>query len=145
MHLTNYRRVYAVPHFPTTLSTGGEQAMDISRASGLRGSWKYGGGVGLTRRCFVHLHSVNKRSQSYVPNTDADDDGVGNKWSLSALWRHLAAEGRTPEQLAAVWASIKSVVRKAFITADSQINTFLLVGAQPNYTPTRKANPGPWA
>jgi hypothetical protein len=70
---------------------------------------------------------VNKRSQSFVPNTDADDDGVGNKWSLSALWRHLAAEGRTPEQLAAVWTSIKSIVRKAFITADSQINTFLLV------------------
>ena len=38
--------------------------------------------------------SVNKRAASFVPNTHADNDGVGNKWSLSALWRHLAAQVR---------------------------------------------------
>ena len=65
-----------------------------------------------TRDRFMHLtnYSVNKHSSEFVANT-GDDDGAGNKWSLSALWRHLAQQGRTVDELRAVWASIKVVIQ----------------------------------
>jgi len=36
---------------------------------------------------FMHLtnYSVNKKSQNFVRNSDPNQDGVGNKWSLRAL------------------------------------------------------------
>ena len=37
----------------------------------------------------VHLtnFSINKNGDNYVYNEEADDDGIGSKWSLSALKR----------------------------------------------------------
>jgi hypothetical protein len=29
----------------------------------------------------------------FVKNEDADADGCGSKWSLTAIWRHLSAQG----------------------------------------------------
>lgn len=36
----------------------------------------------LFRNRFVHLtnFAINKKSKKFVPNVDADDDGVGSKW-----------------------------------------------------------------
>ena len=52
------------------------------------------GGAAL-KNLFMHLtnYSINKHSQHFVPNNDADADDHGNKWSLSALRRCLARNG----------------------------------------------------
>ena len=44
---------------------------------------------------YMHLtnYSVNKKSPDFEWNTDADADGEGSKWSLTATWKHLAEKG----------------------------------------------------
>ncbi|KAJ1628274.1 tubulin-tyrosine ligase/Tubulin polyglutamylase, partial [Pavlovales sp. CCMP2436] len=44
---------------------------------------------------YAHLtnYALNKRSDAFVRNRDADTDDEGSKWSLTAVWRHLAAQG----------------------------------------------------
>ena len=44
---------------------------------------------------YSHLtnYSVNKKHESFVQNQDFRVDDVGNKWSLSALSRHLEGMG----------------------------------------------------
>ena len=39
----------------------------------------------------MHLtnYSVNKKSEQFVTNKDADKDDEGSKWSLTALYRYL--------------------------------------------------------
>ena len=55
---------------------------------------------------YSHLtnFSINSKSENFQANADADEDGVGNKWSLSALMRHLASRG---VDCASVMASIQ--------------------------------------
>lgn len=47
----------------------------------------------LKQRC-MHLtnYSVNKKAADYQSNTEDQGDGVGSKWSFSALQRYLAAK-----------------------------------------------------
>ena len=47
---------------------------------------------------YMHLtnYSVNKKSPDFEWNTDADADGEGSKWSLTATWKHLAEKGAPP-------------------------------------------------
>lgn len=47
-------------------------------------------------------YSLNKKAKGFVANTDADDDGVGSKWSLEACKRRLAAQ-LGEARAAAVW------------------------------------------
>jgi len=46
-------------------------------------------------RSYMHLtnYSVNKKSQNFVRNQDVARDDEGSKWSLTALYKHLAAHG----------------------------------------------------
>jgi hypothetical protein len=52
----------------------------------------------------MHLtnYSVNKHSKSFVANTSVDEQNVGNKWSVTALWQHLRNGGLPEEEITAV-------------------------------------------
>jgi len=41
-------------------------------------------------------YSLNRRSSAFVPNKSEATDGVGSKWSLGALRRHLDQHGPVP-------------------------------------------------
>ena len=47
----------------------------------------------IDRRC-MHLtnYSLNKHAKGFVKNTDAEQDGVGTKWSLAAFKKRLEAQ-----------------------------------------------------
>ena len=72
----------------------------------------------LDRRC-MHLtnYSLNKKADSFVANTDEEDEGSGSKWSVGALKARLAAdlgESRT----SAMWKEIDDLVAKTIIAAE---------------------------
>jgi hypothetical protein len=48
----------------------------------------------LKKRC-THLtnYSINKKSDDFVKNDDADASDTGGKWSLQALWEYFKKEG----------------------------------------------------
>ena len=46
----------------------------------------------LLTRCLCARDSINKLSDNFVANTDADNDGVGSKWSLKAVMDYLRKE-----------------------------------------------------
>jgi tubulin polyglutamylase TTLL5 len=50
---------------------------------------------------FIHLtnYSVNKKNQNFIQNTDAKADGIGHKWSLSALLKHLSERNVNTDDL----------------------------------------------
>lgn len=62
------------------------------------------------RRC-VHVtnYSVNKHQPGFVPNTDADSDGVGSKWSLRALQEHL--ENHCDVQWHSIWTQVDTALQ----------------------------------
>eukprot|EP00940_MAST-03C_sp_MAST-3C-sp2_P000953 g953.t1 len=64
-------------------------------------------------------YSVNKKSDQFVENTNADVDGVGHKWSLSALLRHIH---RTKgADTSAIMKSIERCIVKTFIAAEEHV------------------------
>ena len=69
---------------------------------------------------FAHLtnYSICKKDKDYVRNTDAAADDEGNKWSLAALWRTLAAQGHDVD---AVRASIHASFVKTLIATQPHI------------------------
>ena len=72
----------------------------------------------LDRRC-MHLtnYSLNKKASNFIANTDEAEDGVGSKWSLSALRVRLAAElGATRAD--DVWRAIDDLVVKTLVAAE---------------------------
>jgi hypothetical protein len=80
----------------------------------------------------AHVTNVSVTSKDaagrFVPNEAASDDGVGTKWSLSALRRRLRADG---EDWEALWARICDVVART------------LVAAQPRMAPAAAASGAP--
>lgn len=68
-------------------------------------------GAGSHRNLRAHLtnYSVNKASESFVFNTDAEADGDGSKWSVRALMERLRKDGHDTD---ALWQSIHAVVAK---------------------------------
>jgi hypothetical protein len=72
----------------------------------------------IEERC-VHLtnYSVNKRSEAFVKNSSSDEDGVGSKWSLSALRRRLATE-LGDEKAAALWRQVDDLIVKSVAAAE---------------------------
>jgi hypothetical protein len=66
----------------------------------------------------AHVTNVSVTSKDaagrFVANADASDDGVGTKWSLSALRRRLRADG---EDWEALWGRICDVVARTLIAA----------------------------
>ena len=77
------------------------------------------GGSALKDR-FAHLtnYSVNKKSDDFKKNQDAQNDGAGSKWSLSALLRHLHAEGVDTR---ALMGRIQDVVIKTLLTCEDDV------------------------
>jgi hypothetical protein len=77
------------------------------------------GGAGL-KNLFMHLtnYSINKHSAHFVPNSDANADDHGNKWSLSALKRCLARNGVDVE---ALWSRIDALVVRTLISVEPSV------------------------
>ena len=73
---------------------------------------------------YMHLtnYSVNKRNEEFEKNQDADDDGVGSKWSLQALLRFFEQQGIDKDQ---VMGSISDVIIKTIIAVEGEVNTLL--------------------
>ena len=73
---------------------------------------------------FAHLtnYSVNKKNDKFVPNTSANDDGKGSKWSLSALFKHLEVIGVDCDLL---WSRIYDIIIKAFISVEGLVGQAL--------------------
>jgi tubulin polyglutamylase TTLL4 len=69
----------------------------------------------------VHLtnYSINKHSNTFVKNTEAFVDGVGSKWSHSALRARFEKDGIDH---AAVFARIDAVAIKTLIAVETPIN-----------------------
>ena len=72
------------------------------------------------RRAHLTNYSVNAKSAKFVQNTDADLDGEGSKWSLSALAAHLRREGVPWER---VWEQVRDIVAKTLLSVEAKINT----------------------
>ena len=68
----------------------------------------------------MHLtnYSVNKKSTNFEFNTDAASDGVGSKWSLKALFRHLKSIGVDTRK---VHRDICDLVVKTVIASESEV------------------------
>ncbi|BFZ11599.1 hypothetical protein BsWGS_14636 [Bradybaena similaris] len=81
---------------------------------------KYEKDMKFLRNQCMHLtnYSVNKRSQYYVKNADPDVENFGNKWSMSAMLRHLRAVGK---DTAALMMQIENIVIKTILSAESSI------------------------
>lgn len=70
----------------------------------------------------MHLcnYSINKYHSDYIKSSDAQDEDVGHKWTLSALLRHLKSQGCDTRQL---MSSIEDLIIKSiFATAQSIIS-----------------------
>ena len=68
----------------------------------------------------MHLtnYSINKQSQDFVVNKDADVDDEGSKWSLSALWKYLAGKG---VNVPALRERIKDIAIKTLVAVEHSI------------------------
>jgi len=71
---------------------------------------------------FIHLtnYSVNKYSESFLPNIDPNKDGQGSKWSLSALKRFLEKNGINPSHLI---TQIEDILIKSVLSIEPIINS----------------------
>lgn len=69
---------------------------------------------------FSHLtnYSLNKHNENFVQNQDYRNDDVGHKWSLSALCRHLEAEGVDTELM---WMRIYDLIIKTIIASEPAV------------------------
>lgn len=68
----------------------------------------------------VHLtnFSLNKNGENYVYNEEADEDGVGSKWSLSALKRKFTQMGLDYDGM---MARIKDLIVKTMIAVQPHV------------------------
>ena len=96
-------------------------------------------GGNLDRRC-MHLtnYSLNKKAKDFVPNMDEDVDGVGSKWSLSALRARLRTEIGA-DAAAKLWAQVDDLIVKSVIAAEPTLAhaTASALPAAANGEPTR--------
>jgi hypothetical protein len=85
---------------------------------------RYSNSLASLDNAFVHLtnYSINKESGNYVKNRSADRDDFGNKWSLPALRRHLAARHGEPA-VAALFSRIDDLVVKSLIAVEGKIGS----------------------
>ncbi|KAL5009107.1 hypothetical protein ScPMuIL_014688 [Solemya velum] len=83
---------------------------------------KYEKSVRHIRNQCMHLtnYSVNKKSNDYVKNDDADVEDYGNKWSLGAMLRYLRAHGK---DTAAMMMRIEDVIIKTIVSVELPIAT----------------------
>lgn len=69
---------------------------------------------------FSHLtnYSINKKSEKFVQNTNADCGDEGHKWSLTALTKYLEQMGIDMDLL---WSKIYDVILKSLISIDGYV------------------------
>ena len=74
-----------------------------------------------TKNKFAHLtnYTINKKNGKFVKNKDANDDGKGSKWSLSALFEHLNNIG---VDCSLLWTRIYDIIIKSFISVENAIS-----------------------
>ncbi|XP_076161092.1 tubulin monoglutamylase TTLL4 [Ptiloglossa arizonensis] len=94
-------------------------------------SVRYVRGVNLSDK-YMHLTnvSVNKLNPAYVPN-DSVDSFRGHKWSFGCLWFHLIEKG---VDVAKLWSTIKDIVVKTLIAAESSMNAAISENLASSYT-----------
>lgn len=68
----------------------------------------------------MHLcnYSINKYHSDYIKSSDANEEDVGHKWTLSALLRHLKSQGCDTEQL---MVNIEDVIIKSIMSCTQPI------------------------
>ena len=69
---------------------------------------------------YMHLtnYSINKKSDKFVQNSNADQGDEGHKWSIGALNKHLENMGIDNDLL---WSKIYDVILKSFMAVDGCI------------------------
>ncbi|XP_076094251.1 uncharacterized protein LOC143064924 isoform X1 [Mytilus galloprovincialis] len=94
-------------------------------------SCKYSNSMKNLNNKFMHLtnYSVNKKNADYQAN---GDEGVcqGHKWGLKALWNYMKRQGINTN---AIWDSIKDLVVKTIICAESPINSLIKSNSKSKY------------
>ena len=70
---------------------------------------------------YTHLtnYAVNKKNANLIENTDADEDDVGSKWSLTALWKYYWSIGVDSKK---IWDDIDDVITKTIISGEFLMN-----------------------
>ena len=70
---------------------------------------------------YMHLtnYSVNKRSDDFVKNEDADCDNEGSKWSLTAWYKYMEQE--VGVDVVALKARIRDIIIKTLIAGEATI------------------------
>ncbi len=70
---------------------------------------------------YVHLtnYSLNKFNANFINNTDAEQDGQGSKWSITALRRKMATMGIDHDK---VFKKIEDIILKTIISGENVIN-----------------------
>ena len=80
--------------------------------------------VGHARVSFVvfvcAVGSVNRKNERFGRNVDADEDGVGSKWSLQALLKWFRDHGIDDNE---IMASISDVVIKTLISVEADVSS----------------------
>lgn len=78
---------------------------------------------GTSRLMHLTNYSLNKFSEAFVSNTDASQDDVGNKWSLSALKRLLQKHVRARQEVDwnIVELKIKDIIIKTVLSVEGLI------------------------
>jgi hypothetical protein len=73
---------------------------------------------------FAHLtnYSINKKSEKFVQNQNAEIGDEGHKWSLTALNKHLEQLGIDNDIL---WSKIYDVILKSLISIDGHVQSQL--------------------
>ena len=69
---------------------------------------------------YAHLtnYSINKKSENFVQNKNLTERDFGNKWSLSALQKHLERLGI---DMKAVWSRMYDAIIKSIISVEGSI------------------------
>jgi tubulin polyglutamylase TTLL5 len=75
---------------------------------------------------FMHLtnFSINKMSEKFRVNTDADNECEGQKWSLAALRKRLCEDPSIgPERVKHAFDAVNDIFIKTFIAIEAQVNS----------------------
>jgi tubulin polyglutamylase TTLL6/13 len=70
----------------------------------------------------MHLtnYAINKHNENYVYNENAEDNDIGHKRSLKAVFEYLKEEEN--HNTGRLWDEIKDIIVKTLITANPMLN-----------------------
>lgn len=95
-------------------------------------SVKYVDDINYLSDRFMHLtnYSINKSSANYTSN-DCADSCRGHKWTIKTLWSYLKDNENV--DVDKLWASMKDIVIKTMISAESSINSLTRANVTSRY------------